>query len=385
MRDWLAARAARAPETLALIDADTGTRVTYRELDRAVDRLAAGLRSVEVGPCTRVGTICPRGPEAITLVWATLRTGATLAPLDDSAPPETLRELAEVAEIDHLVVDETDRDGPGVPTPQDVKSHSREALTEAGAAAEDPRSDSGIARSGTIDETRVLLFTSGTTGEPKAVQLTPRNLGASAAGSAFRLGVEPGDRWLLTLPLYHMGGLAIPLRSAMYGTAVIVEGAFEAGRTTEHIEEFEATGISLVPTMLKRLLDADWRPALLRFALVGGAPTPESLARQALEAGVPLYTTYGMTETASQVATATPGELRTDPATVGRPLRTVTVGILDEDGSPRPPGERGQVAVTGPVVSPGYLDTSWEKNDHSWFLTGDEGYLDGEGKLYVKP
>lgn len=383
MVDWLAARAARAPDTLALIDADTGTRYSYRDLDEAVDTLASGLRSVDVGPGTRVGTRFPRGPAAIKLVWATLRTGATLVPLDVSAPPETLADLVETAGIDRLVLDSENREELDSTIPREVKAHSLDGLTEAGNADRGSRQDPERARFGSLDETRILLFTSGTTGDPKAVRLTPRNLGASAAGSAFRLGVDPGDRWLLTLPLYHMGGLAIPLRAAMYGTAIVVEQAFDAERTAEHVEQYEATGISLVPTMLKRLLDTGWRPDDLRFALVGGAPTPESLARRAFEAEVPLFTTYGMTETASGIATATPTELRADPATVGRPLRTVTVGILDEDGSPRKTGERGEIAVSGPVVSPGYLDRSWSRSDTGWFHTGDEGSLDADGKLYV--
>ena len=98
---------------------------------------------------------------------------------------------------------------------------------------------------------------------------------------------------------------------------------------------------------------------------------------------MPLFTTYGMTETASQIATATPAELRSDPATVGRPLRTVTVRILDQDGSTREAGEGGEIAVSGPVVSPGYLDSSWDRSDTGWFHTGDEGYLDADGQLYV--
>ncbi len=407
MYDWLAARAAREPDSLALIDADTQTRLTYRDMDEAAANLAAGLRSVDIGPGTRVGTICPRGPDAIILVWATLRAGATLVPLDDSAPPEKLTDLVAAAEIDRLVIDggdrarldsvsrerldtadpdrldTDDRGRVGASIPDAVNRHVLEDLNDAGNGDDVTAMGPEATRFEDLDETRVLLFTSGTTGEPKAVGLTPRNLAGSAAGSAFRLGVEPADRWLLTLPLYHMGGLAIPLRSAMYGTAVVLEQEFEAERTAEHIEEYEVTGISLVPTMLKRLLDDGWQPDPLRFVLVGGAPTPEPLALRALEAGVPLFTTYGMTETASQIATATPAELRADPSTVGRPLRTVTVRILDDDGSPQETGKLGEIAVSGTVLSPGYLDSSWSKSDSGWFHTGDEGYLDADGKLYV--
>jgi O-succinylbenzoic acid--CoA ligase len=380
--DWLAARARTDPNSLALIDGDTGTRWSYQELFVRVRRLAVELREIGVEVGDRVGVVATRDPKTVSVLWAVLRAGAVLAPLEATAPAGKIRNLAGVAGLDHLVVEPARRDEVAAEFESGQRVHSMDSLTGSG-TTESPAGRGRWRHRRGLDETRILLFTSGTTGDPKAVRLTPRNVGASAAGSAFRLGVEPEDRWVLTLPLYHMGGLAIVLRAAIYGTAVVLEREFDAPGTARTIEAYDATGISLVPTMLRRLLDDDWSPATLRFALVGGAPTPESLARRALAAGVPLHTTYGMTETASQVATATPAELRADPITVGRPLRTVQVDIVDTVGAGLEPGDVGEITVSGPVVSPGYLHGPSEQFEEGRFHTGDVGYRDESGRLYV--
>jgi O-succinylbenzoic acid--CoA ligase len=229
------------------------------------------------------------------------------------------------------------------------------------------------------------MFTSGTTGEPKGVRLTLGNLVASATASAFRLGVAPGDRWLCCLPMYHMGGLAPVLRSALYGTTLLVQEGFDAVRTGNALTEREATGVSLVPTQLTRLLDAGWRPpGSLETVLLGGAPASASLIERALAAEVPVYPTYGMTETASQVATATPEQVAEDPETVGQPLVFTDVSIVDADGEPVQPGETGEIVVDGPTVTPGYLDDEGaaafgERGLH----TGDVGFLDDDATLTV--
>jgi O-succinylbenzoic acid--CoA ligase len=138
--------------------------------------------------------------------------------------------------------------------------------------------------------------------------------------------------------------------------------------------------------MLVRLLDAGWTPpASLRFVLLGGAPASEELLERALDRGVPVYPTYGATETASQVATATPADVRAHPETVGRPLRRTDVSVLDADGSAASTGERGEVVVSGPTVTPGYLDSDQTAAafDDAGFHTGDVGYRDEAGRLWV--
>ena len=205
--------------------------------------------------------------------------------------------------------------------------------------------------------TRTVIFTSGTTGEPKAVALTAANHEASAIASAWNLGVAPDDRWLCCLPLWHVGGLAVLIRSAVYGTTAILHDGFDAERVRAEIESGSATVVSLVGTMLHRLVDAglsEW-PAL-RVALVGGGPVPAPLVEWAARTGFPLVQTYGMTETASQVVTG------------GRPLLGVDLRI----------SEGGEILVRGPMVAPGAAGAD------GWLHTGDRGRLDSDGALVVE-
>jgi O-succinylbenzoic acid--CoA ligase len=209
---------------------------------------------------------------------------------------------------------------------------------------------------------------------------------ASATASAFRLGVTRSDRWLCCLPTYHMGGLAPVVRSALYGAAVVIQREFDAAETARILDESGITGVSLVPTMLARLLGVGWEPSeQLRFVLLGGAPASDDLLARARERDVPACPTYGMTETASQIATATPEQAAGHEGTVGQPLVNTTVTVVDEDGDPVGTGETGEIVVSGPTVTPGYLDPAVTEDAFGpeGLHTGDIGSRDEDGRLWV--
>ncbi len=177
-----------------------------------------------------------------------------------------------------------------------------------------------------------IVFTSGTTGKPKGAQITFGNLYASALASAERLGASPDDRWLCPLPFYHVGGLSILFRSAIYGSAVVLPGIDQ--HRSDHARRCttsQATIVSLVPTQLYRMLEAGFEPPKsLRLILLGGAAATPELVQRCIERDLPIALTYGLTECASQVATATPDQVRAKPGTVGKPLNGTTVRIVDE-------------------------------------------------------
>jgi O-succinylbenzoic acid--CoA ligase len=236
-----------------------------------------------------------------------------------------------------------------------------------------------------LDAVQAILFTSGTTGRPKGAQLTFGNHWHSALGSAWRIGVLPNDRWLVCLPLYHAGGLAIVWRSCIYGTAMVLEQGFSVERVQAAFESEAVSLVSLVPTQLYRLMDAGTRwPDSLRLVLLGGAAaTPELMAR-ATEIGVPVATTYGLTETASQTATLLPEDARRKPSSVGKALTGTTIIIADEDGRPLPTGAVGEVVVRGPNVMRGYYGMPESRTLRDGALyTGDLGYLDADGDLWI--
>ena len=157
-----------------------------------------------------------------------------------------------------------------------------------------------------LDAIHCRILTSGTSGAPRPVGLTYGNHLWSAVGSAFNLGVEPTDRWLCCLPLFHVGGLSIVMRSVIYGTTAVVHDGFDVDRVAASLEGDGVTLISLVATQLTRLLEAGVDLLPLRAILVGGGPVPDEVLEEAIGRGATVVQTYGLTETASQVTTLAP-------------------------------------------------------------------------------
>ncbi|MCA9997247.1 MAG: o-succinylbenzoate--CoA ligase, partial [Anaerolineales bacterium] len=234
-----------------------------------------------------------------------------------------------------------------------------------------------------------LVFTSGTTGRPKAAMLTYDNHLWSANASAYRLGLDVHDRWLCCLPLFHVGGLAILFRSCLYGTAVILHPKFDTAAISHSLDHDGVTLISLVPTMVHRLFEhrqgRPW-PATLRHLLIGGAATTPDLVARCQALNIPLAASYGLTEAASQVATLRPEATAAKPGCVGRPLMFTRVRILDEHGHPMPPNSYGELAVSGPTVMVGYYanpEATAQTIVNGELRTGDIGYLDDDGDLWL--
>nr|WP_323192367.1 o-succinylbenzoate--CoA ligase [Halostella sp. PRR32] len=375
----------------AVVVHGTGQTWTYAELDSAVDETAGRLAALGVREGDHVGVLMHTRMAFVRLVHATARLGATLVPLNARLTAAELDSQVDRADL-MLLVCESDTETTAVDAAGDVPVASVDAPAtgrseaEVGAFADvDPVTVTPIERS--LDDRQYVLYTSGTTGQPKAVSLTVGNMLANATASAFRLGVLPHDRWFDPLPMYHMGGLAPVVRSALYGTTVVIQREFDARETADALNERDATGISLVPTMLRRMLDAgETLSDSLRFVLLGGAPTPDALIERCGEAGVPVCPTYGLTETASQLATARPDEALDHLGTVGRPLSMTDVTVVGEDGESLPPHESGELVVSGPTVTPGYYDdpdeTAAAFGEHG-LHTGDIGYVDEAGRLRV--
>ncbi|HWD63579.1 MAG TPA: AMP-binding protein [Solirubrobacteraceae bacterium] len=206
-------------------------------------------------------------------------------------------------------------------------------------------------------EVATVMHTSGTTSAPKPVELTYANWEANALGSAVMLGLDQQERWLCVMPLAHVGGLSILLRSTIYATTAVVHERFDTEAVlNELMDPHRAISlVSLVPTMLARLLDAGLRrPPTLRWALLGGGPIPAPLLERAQAAVVPVAPTYGMTEGCSQIAT------------YGLPLPGVELRTVE-----------GELWVRGPIVAPGALA------EDGWLHTGDLADLDGDGRLTI--
>ncbi len=400
-RDPLDHRVGTTPDVTAVVDATHDREWTYGALDELVTNVTARLRSLgtqtdspgsvtDAASTGRVGALLsPRLAFVVTL-HATWRTGNSLVPLDPDRPARDLEKRARRADLDLLVCERgtepTAREAAPCPVAS-VDQPDHESVSSVLPEGQDGTPDTPDPAS--LDRSReaLVLFTSGTTGQPKGVRLTHGNLVASATASAFRLGLDPDERWLSPLPVYHMGGIAPIVRSTLYGTTLVLQRGFDAETIAETMRDHRVSGVSLVPTQLRRLLDDGWTPpSHLRFVLCGGAPAGADLVERCEAANVPICPTYGTTETASQVATARPRTAFEHPETVGQPL-VVTDATIVSDGEPVSAGETGEIVVDGPTVTPGYLEAGGTREGddvgNHGLHTGDLGYRDEDGRLFV--
>jgi O-succinylbenzoic acid--CoA ligase len=318
---WLD-RAAREHPDAAAVDS-----ITYADLDATAASWARRLAARDVRAGDLVATTLA-GTDFAVLLHAVPKLGAVLLPLNTRLTQR---------ESDVILADAAPRHVIEAPPWGD-------------------ETDADLRTTAEPDEPFARIYTSGTTGRPKPVVLTYGNFTASALGNAWNLGVDPGDRWLCCMPLFHVGGLSILTRSAIYATEAVLHEGFDAGAVKEALLADDITLVSLVATQLQRLLDAGLqRPPMLRAALIGGGSVPRELLDRAHAAGIPAQPTYGMTETCSQIWT-------------GRPL----------PGAEIKEGEDGELLVRGPMVAPTSIAAD------GWLHTGDRGSVGPDGELYVE-
>jgi O-succinylbenzoic acid--CoA ligase len=385
-----------------------GRAVSYGALSARADDLAGRLAGAGVEPGDRVAVLLPNRPLFVALVHAAARIGVTLVPLNVRLTADELVWQLADAQPRLVVADSALLDHLGLPMPAgsvpmvvvaprvDLVAGSETAISGAETAADQdlpllaelPRSDVPLNDSVDPDSLQAIIYTSGTSGRPKGAVLTHGAHAWSAAASAVRLGVAPDDRWLVPLPLFHVGGLAALLRCAWYGTAVSLQPRFEAPVVARELQSGDVTLASLVPTMLTRVLDV-WgdkpAPEALRAVLLGGGPVPGELLERAASHRIPIALTYGLTEAASQVATAAPTrQPRLDEGLP--PLPFTELRIVDDDGRSSPGGTVGEITVRGPSVTAGYWNdrrATEKKLSGGWLHTGDGGCLDKGGRLHV--
>ncbi|MEE3849585.1 AMP-binding protein [Gordonia sp. LSe1-13] len=380
------------PDRVAVVSGDT--RATVAEIAARADEGAEQIAASGAGHVVYVGT---GGIMLPLLLFASARAGRAFTPLNYRLGPSALRELIERLP-DPLIVADPDYVDALRDTGREVLDSSTllPTLTQVATTADADRARPDI----DPDDIAVVLFTSGTTSRPKAVELTHANLTSYVMGTVEFASADPDDAVLIAVPPYHIAGVGAALSNIYAGRRLVYLRQFDPERWLELVRDEAITNATVVPTMLDRIVSAleSGRRELpsLRTLAYGGSKVPLPLVRKTMDLlpDVGLVNAYGLTETSSTIAVLTPEDHRAarDSAdstvarrltSVGRPVPGVELQIRDDDGNVVRPGVSGELFIRGAQVSQKYSDVGSVLDTDGWFPTRDIAELDADGYLYI--
>jgi fatty-acyl-CoA synthase len=391
--DILARRAELGPDRVAMEDLDSGERVTYRELSGRAGRDAALLSALGVGEGDRVALLCRNRIEFFELLFACARIGAILVPLNWRMPAAELGPLLEDCGAGVLVHGAEDAEQAGC--------LARPGLTvldldDDGADGFRALRDQLDAKEGrfvrSAGETWYLLYTSGTTGRPKAVIQTYGMALANYVNIAQAMGLRPDDTTLCFLPLFHTGGINLTtLPALIMGARVLVTPGFDPDATVALLEAGRLDTFFGVPAVYQALsLHSQFSRldlSKVRCWACGGAPMPDTLFEQFAARGATVLNGMGMTETGPTVFLMDADNAHRKIGSVGKPQILASVRLVGDDGRDVADGETGELWFSGLGISPGYynrLDATAEAlTEDGWLRSGDLGRRDAEGYYYI--
>ena len=384
-----AASAARYPERAAVVD--ERVVLSFAELHRRSNAPANAIRARGVSAGAKVGVLCRNHAGFVEAIAALAKLGAETVSLNPGFASPQLRDVLERERVVAVVHDEefgTVLDGAARDLVRFVAWHdgpsdrpTLDALANSGDPGDPPRP----ARPG-----RTIILTSGTTGTPKGV---PREQRAGLGPGLALLSVLPmrsGDVSVIAAPLFHSWGFGHLALGLVLGGTAVLQRHFDPEATLAAVAAHHAQGLVAVPVMLQRILAvpesvrAEYDTTSLRYVAVSGSALPGRLALDFMDAfGDVVFNLYGSTEVAYGTL-AGPADLRASPSTAGRPLRDTTIEIRDQSDVPVPTGERGRIFVSNPMLFGGYTDGATKQVTRGLMNTGDVGYVDAEGRLFVE-
>jgi len=389
-----------------------GRRFTYEQLQERTNRLANALAGLGVEKGDRVAVVQVNTHEHIEAVFATAKVDGVYVPLNYRAKAEELVFMLNDAEPRVLMVGRrywelVESIRPKLKTVEHLialeEPHREWPFYEDLMAQAEPEERFP---EGGDEDLVMLMFTAGTTGFPKGVMLTHNSFTSYILANVEPADPETEERYLLTVPLYHIAGMQSLMASIYGGRTVVVQRQFEPVEWMRLVQEEKVQRVMLVPTMLKMVLDhPDFRRydlSSIRVITYGAAPMPLEVLRRALEAfpQARFINAFGQTETAATITMLPPEDHEIPPnlppeererrlkrlTSIGRPLPDVEVRIVDEEGKEVPPGTVGEIVARGPRLMKGY----WKREDATretlrgeWLYTGDLGYMDEEGYIYL--
>ncbi|WP_371069355.1 o-succinylbenzoate--CoA ligase [Sediminibacillus sp. JSM 1682029] len=380
---WLNKQADLSPDKTAIETSD-GEELTFLQLRDKSRSLARKIAASGVRKGNHVALLAANSSDMAAAIHALSYLGAVAVLLNVRLSARELAYQLNDAEVSFLLYDEdhTELALSTVYQTDCPNFSSFQEIDEQTEATVDLREELGL------DELFTIIYTSGTTGFPKGVEHTYGNHWWSAVSSALNLGLSRNDKWLASLPLFHVGGLSLLVKSVVYGMPIYLMKKFDIDLAHQAIISGNVTIVSVVTVMLERLidkLDGGRYPDSFRCMLLGGGPAPEPLLKRAKIQEIPVFQTYGMTETSSQIVTLSPDYALSKLGSAGKPLVPAQLKIM-LDGKPAPDGTVGEIVVKGPMVTKGYYqnDSATSKAfQDGWLATGDLGKLDEDGFLYV--
>ncbi|KAA9156675.1 long-chain fatty acid--CoA ligase [Amycolatopsis acidicola] len=376
---WPARRARMTPDAVAVQHGDR--TLTYAELHRRVTRLAHGLGASGVRTGDRVAYLGPNHPVYLEVLFACGLLGAVFVPVNSRLAP---------SEVDYVLRDS----GAALLIHTSAHAaHESVRSVEVGPEYEELLAGQGEAPDlpVSLDDVCLIMYTSGSTGKPKGAMLTHGNLTWNSVNVIVETDLSGAERALVAAPLFHTAALGmICLPTLLKGGRVLLHSSFDPAAVLADIERERVTLMFGVPTMYDALAaQPGWDTADLssvRTLLCGGAPVPTTTIRRYLERGLSFVQGYGMTETSPGALVLDPAHVTSKIGSAGVPSFFTDVRVVSESGSPVPPGERGEIVVSGPNVLRGYWgrpEATAEVLRDGWFHSGDVATVDEDGYVYV--
>ncbi|MFD1205172.1 o-succinylbenzoate--CoA ligase [Sporosarcina contaminans] len=373
--NWLLQRAYLTPDRVAL--SFEQQQWTFQELHDEAMRIARKLYANGLREGTRVALLGPSNAHMMFMIHGCLLGSIEIVMINSRLSEKEIAYQLLDSEAEAIIVEDS--------LAEKLQTIDRKKLLFSFIASSEEIDFTPI-NTWKAEQTITIMYTSGTTGFPKGVRQTVGNHTSNALSSVLNLGLSENDVWLCTTPLFHISGFSIIVRSLLYGMGIRLYEKFDAIEAAEEIQKGSVTRMSVVANSLDRILREMEKSEMFahpnfQTMLAGGGPLPIDYLRRAEKRGIAVLQTYGMTETSSQTATLSADDALRKIGSAGKPLFFNQIKIRDAEK----PMQHGEVMIAGPHVTPGYVGRFADRNplEDGWLPTGDIGYMDHEGYLYI--
>jgi len=349
-------------------------KYNFEEFTKYVLSTASVLLEKGISKSDRVGIYGPNSPDYLIIVLALWQIGGIPVLLNSRLLKEELLKQIKTAKCNHLLIN------------KEFNFHDDDSSIK---IIEFPLIEKNVKQVNQkieidLDETAVIIFTSGSGKSPKGVKLSFKSLYQSGFHSNKLLRYSHSDRWLLSLPLYHIGGFSILTRSILWGIPIIFPHSFSSDDIAIELKNSRPTFISLVAAQLKILIDKKIPPnPELKNCLLGAGFSDYELVKKAIDLGWPVNIVYGSTETASFISALLTEEFNVKGNSVGRAVPPANIYIYDENGNELKPYEVGEIVIQSTTLMEGYVNIPNKDLKDGIYFSGDVGYLDEEGYLFM--